>query len=416
MTIPASPRAQRDDRKALIRIPRSASGSLRRSAVDRTFRGVPEPAGGHKFHQWILLLAEAWLKWLLEMMRNLPKPRLPLPPLPPGDTGVYPLPDGPFTLGLAADWGSGSSDAYAVCDALSRMEPDVTVHLGDVYYSGRVDEFADFFLPVDCWPRGTRGTYLLNGNHEMYSGGEGYFHKALPAYNQQATSYFCLQNKSWRVVALDTGYHCSSGVDLLLVKLHLKRDSTKLPAACVAWLEKVVFADLTDRRPVILLTHHQPFSAFKTESVYPEIVSAVAPFLDRIPLWFWGHEHRLALYARHQNIRGRCIGHGGIPVELPFPSPDAAVPIVLYDDRPGPNPIGDKQIGLNGFLVLRFDDAGGLVVRYYDQMSEDEHDFVLEEEWQQGPGGLAGVEARVGPRVVGRDGLRIGRNLQDLVR
>ncbi len=396
MTTPHPPRAQRANRKDLLGIPRNVPGSLRRSAMDRSRRAAPAPPGGHKFHTRAMLLMRAQLTWLWEWLRNLFKPTRPLPPLPPGNTGIYPLPDGPCTVGLAADWGSGTADAYAVGDALGRLRPDVTIHLGDVYYAGRSDEFADFFLPENCWPRGPRGTYVLNGNHEMYSGGEGYFDRALLEY-RQPTSYFCLQNRWWRIVALDTGYHCSKDGDLLLIALHLKHDSTKLPAACVTWLEQTVFADPNDRRPVILLTHHQPFSAFKQENVYPQVVPPLTPFLDRVAIWFWGHEHRLALYAKHQNIRGRCIGHGGIPIELLFPEADPAVPLVLHDARPG-QPIDGESIGLNGFVTLGFDAAGGLRVRYYDQLSQDEDDFLLEEQWAQQNSVVTGTGVRLGRR------------------
>ena len=42
---------------------------------------------------------------------------------------------------------------------------------------------------------------------------------------------------------------------------------------------------------------------------------------DREVIWLWGHEHRLAVYGKFQSKNGikafgRCIGHGGMPVEL----------------------------------------------------------------------------------------------------
>ena len=45
----------------------------------------------------------------------------------------------------------------------------------------------------------------LNGNHEMYSGGFGYFKLILPAFEQDS-SYFALQNEHWLLVGLDTAY------------------------------------------------------------------------------------------------------------------------------------------------------------------------------------------------------------------
>ncbi|MHC4973509.1 MAG: metallophosphoesterase, partial [Planctomycetota bacterium] len=79
------------------------------------------------------------------------------------------------TIALAGDWGSGTYSAYQVADRIRELEPDYTVHLGDVYYSGTKEEFDRYFLPEDAWPEGKKGTFALNGNHEMYSGGRAYF-------------------------------------------------------------------------------------------------------------------------------------------------------------------------------------------------------------------------------------------------
>src|SRR5260370_41021251 len=169
---------------------------------------MPVLPGGHKFHTRAMLLMRAQLTWLWEWLRNLFKPTRALPPLPSGNTGVYPLPDAPCTVGLAGDWGSGTADAYAVGDALGRLRPDVTIHLGDVYYAGRSDEFTDFFLPENCWPRGPRGTYVLNGNHEMYSGGGRDSHGARLGYPPPNTD-LCPPNQRVCHVAPHTLHPCT---------------------------------------------------------------------------------------------------------------------------------------------------------------------------------------------------------------
>src|SRR5258706_13696501 len=92
-------------------------------------------------------------------------------------------------IGVAGDWGTGTESAYGVARELGSHAPDYTIHLGDVYYSGTSQEYQDYFLA--SWPRGTKGTFALNANHEMYSGGNGYFETALKAL-RQPTSYFCL--------------------------------------------------------------------------------------------------------------------------------------------------------------------------------------------------------------------------------
>jgi hypothetical protein len=58
----------------------------------------------------------------------------------------------------------------------------------------------------------------------MYARGEGYFNDFLPKLGMrpglgrplagQETSYFCLQNKFWRILGLDTGYN-SVGIPVL---------------------------------------------------------------------------------------------------------------------------------------------------------------------------------------------------------
>jgi hypothetical protein len=86
-------------------------------------------------------------------------------------------------------------------------------------------------------------------------------------------------------------------------------------------------------------------------------------------LWLWGHEHRSAAYGLYQlegvNLKayGRCIGHGGMPVETNPPSglPENAGPEtkLLFADR-RINPIyrdggDDPPVGINGFAQLSFD-------------------------------------------------------------
>src|ERR1700733_11151027 len=47
--------------------------------------------------------------------------------------------------------------------------------------------------------------YTLCGNHDMYSGGGGYYW-LLDQIGQKA-SYFCLRNDNWMFLAMDTGFH-----------------------------------------------------------------------------------------------------------------------------------------------------------------------------------------------------------------
>jgi predicted phosphodiesterase len=63
---------------------------------------------------------------------------------------------------------------------MEQSDPDFTIHLGDVYYVGDDNEVRENFLgektspyaPVR-WPMGAKGSFALNGNHEMYADGNG---------------------------------------------------------------------------------------------------------------------------------------------------------------------------------------------------------------------------------------------------
>ena len=204
-------------------------------------------------------------------------------------------------VGLTADWGTGLYGAPQIADSLRRQAAtrkfDLLMHLGDIYYSGTEKEVDQRFLKV--WPSDA-GTVnrALNGNHEMYSGGFGYFTLILPAFGQEA-SYFAVQNDDWLLVGLDTAY-VDHDVD----------------NAQVAWLNLVVRqAQAPRKRKVVFFSHHQPFSRLSAQG--PKLQLALKHLLaeGQIRAWYWGHEHDCVIYDVHQewNLLGRCLGNGGIP-------------------------------------------------------------------------------------------------------
>lgn len=199
-------------------------------------------------------------------------------------------------IALMGDWGTGLYAAPVSSKTIADAAPsfDLIVHLGDIYYAGNETEVVRRFL--NYWPRGTAArSFALNANHEMYSGGEGYFGKVLPAFNQPS-SVFALQNDHFLVLGLDTGY-----------------DEHALAGDQRAWVSDLVAQ--AGPRKVVLLSHHQPFSVFEKQG--PKLIDALRPHLDagRIFAWYWGHEHRCMIYGRHPRWRfyGRLIGHSGYP-------------------------------------------------------------------------------------------------------
>src|SRR5882757_8025835 len=285
-------------------------------------------------------------------------------------------------VSLAGDWGTGTAEAQAVAERMQAFQPHFTIHLGDVYPVGDARSVNENCLgirnpennydPVH-WPMGSQGSFALNGNHEMFANGSGYFDVFLPTLGMmgadrrrsgQPTSFFCLQNEDWRIIALDTGYN-SAGVPILS-NIPLVNGipgicgDCRLEQSIVDWIKNVVEPDQC-QRGLILLSHHQNYSAF--ESSYRGLADQLWKAGVRRPvLWFWGHEHRLAGYdlcgSGELKSYGRCIGHGGMPVERRRPKHGPAP--AFYDFRRAAN-----GYGVNGFVNLTLR-GRELTVNYLD--------------------------------------------------
>lgn len=201
-------------------------------------------------------------------------------------------------MALLADWGTGLYGAppSARCISSDKLPFTHVVHLGDVYYSGTASEIDERF--VAFWPsvKGARNL-ACNSNHEMYSGGHGYFEKTLPMFGQQA-SYFACENENWLLVGLDTAY-----------------EEHSLTKEQLGWLAMMLQEPKRSGKKLVLLSHHQPFSLLDNQG--PKVIGFLRLLLDagRIHAWYWGHEHRCVIYDRHPTwkLAGRCIGHGGYP-------------------------------------------------------------------------------------------------------
>jgi hypothetical protein len=245
------------------------------------------------------------------------------------------------------------------------------------------------------WPQGSEGAFALNGNHEMYALGYGYFDHILPKLglrgspSGQRASYFCLENDHWRIIALDTSYN-SVGAPILE---HFLEPDCALPAELIEWLRTVVKPRADDPRGVVILSHHQYVSRF--DRCYPKAAQQLAEFFSRPVLWLWGHEHRLAIYeeaamAGGVAAYGRCIGHGGMPVDPPpkIALHDFAVEFV--DERLYPND-ENLTVGYNGFakMILRDD---RLTLDYVDVRGTR----VFSETWTVDQGKLVRLKARRG--------------------
>jgi len=274
------------------------------------------------------------------------------------------------------------------------FNPDWTLHLGDIYYAGLAEEVKSNCLGMPTsnskvgvfWPHGAIGSLAIMGNHEMISRAWGFFSHYLPVLGSasespsvtmknaqeevrkdgykgpmlsgQDAAYWSLESPHWRIIGLDTGY--TSWTPLV------NGNNASLPLQLVHWLRDVVkIGDPSDKRGIILLSHHQPMSAFQkisTHNANAQIAKLLPP--GRTFIWLFGHEHRFSVYNQFTlhphdnpnlglNFYGRCIGNGGFPsaIEVPPKHPDVKY-LNTYDDRLYAHVRGLKtlKVGFQGYV------------------------------------------------------------------
>jgi hypothetical protein len=248
-----------------------------------------------------------------------------------------PLPDD-ARIALMGNWATGRYGAQVIAGTL-RAEGgfSLILHLGDVFRVGRPSEVQKHFLKLWPFHPGTVSR-ALNGNHDMLSGGKGYFNVLLPAL-KQPSSYFACASSHWLFIGLDTAF-----------------DDETLEAEQRDWLEATLAR--AEGRRVVLFSHHYLFSAVDRR-LPRKLHRSVAPLLARYPVaaWYWSHDLQAVIYdpsPAHGGMRARSAGHGGVPVRrrretarLPaeqvsdgvawrrFPSSEVSPSGLLLD---GPNP------------------------------------------------------------------------------
>ncbi|UTM59599.1 metallophosphoesterase [Photobacterium sp. CCB-ST2H9] len=254
-----------------------------------------------------------------------------------------PIPDD-IDIAICGDWGTGpwkpDAPSTKVATQIVKCAPQLTIHLGDVYYAGTAQEETDNL--VECWPMGSMGGFTLNSNHEMYNGAHSYFEIALQKkfVQQRGCSFFCLENSHWLIVGLDTAYDA----DTFDFYLKGKVNQTQL-----TWL-----AQLPKDKKVIVLSHHEGLAIDGRNhgSCYQPVVDA----LGRAPtFWFWGHLHNGIVYQSQAGMLGRCVGHGAIPygnARMLQGNPD----IAWYETRNANDPNIPLRVK-NGFALVQLQAA-----------------------------------------------------------
>ncbi|HUB33419.1 MAG TPA: metallophosphoesterase [Bryobacteraceae bacterium] len=267
-------------------------------------------------------------------------------------------------IAILGDWGTGQTDARALLETIARKNPDIVIHLGDIYYAGTEFEMQNYFWDIwtSIFDLSKVRTFTLAGNHDMYSGGAPYY-ELLGRLNQPA-SYFCLRNLNWQFVALDTGLHDDDALDA---------KPTYLEDTEVAWLQDKI-SSAAGRRTV-LLSHHQLFTANEDiggQSVNVRLQQQVGSMLPHVDVWFWGHEHNQVIYRPWQGVLARCLGHGAYPVgitEIP-PKPRFEVPMQNVTLTKG------TAFYSHGYAIMDLDGPAARVGYYQDSDPEDSPMFM----------------------------------------
>ena len=254
-------------------------------------------------------------------------------------------------IALLADWGTGAQPAIELLKRVSAHSPDIVIHLGDIYYSGTPEEcehnFRSIMSGVFSQTQKQPLIYTLSGNHDMYSGGEGYYNLITslnPAPQAQFSSFFCLRSSAqdWQILAMDTGLHDYN-------PLNGDGEPTFLEASEIEW-HRARISEFPGR--TILLSHHQLFSAYArigrpnesgvTSSTNPHLLEFFNSIctVGEVCAWFWGHEHTLSIYQPFAGLqKGRCIGHGAVPVSI-----EDTIYVPLPDLDHIPSVVGGTQL------------------------------------------------------------------------
>lgn len=291
---------------------------------------------------------------------------------------------GKVNIAIIGDWGTGDTVSKSIINQVTALKPDYIVHVGDVYYAGTPlasDPNGQYYfdpgeeqnnLLVQWPPAYTGRSFTLNSNHEMYSGANGLFYRALaakanppgngsPFSAQKGASCFALQYAGWTILGLDSAYMAS------ISNAFMNGSIGGAAGFQGQWMQKLGLAP----GKTIVLTHHNGFADDCT-SVSPLWAEINAALKGDPYAWYWGHVHNGIVYNSPISIPGfstktfaRCLGHASLPYG-PASSLNGK-PIAYKANNLQPPP--SKQL-YNGFAMITLQSANnvltGITENFYD--------------------------------------------------
>jgi hypothetical protein len=363
-------------------------------------------------HKILDFVTKRFWTWIYYYLTSRFQPNHAYPAYVAPETGVYPLQKAVdsradyISIAIVADWATDTTESIQIANKMASHNPEYTIHMGDTYYVGAPHEINNNFIkPGSAWPRGSVGSFALLGNHEMYARGTSFFDDLLKTlgvknvdgkYGGQRAGFFCLENDHWRILGLDTGYHSTGRLPILEL---IFQPDCHFDKILMKWLEEVVRAgDPLSKKGILILTHHQYITAFQSEREYNKPAVQFASLIgnEKPVIWLWGHEHKFSAFEKVRieegvTAYGRCIGHGGMPVELTsssFKKSNSAKglsKLVMVDTRKRPG-TEDYPLGFNGYALIKIREAK-LSIEYHDV-----NERLLTETWTvNGQGHITGA-------------------------
>jgi hypothetical protein len=280
----------------------------------------------------------------------------------PDNTFVYEGAPETTKVALMSDFGVGQYQSHAIARQLARHRYPYLFHLGDVYYAGTSQEFADNYeKPLDPVMNVSK-LFSIAENHELYGRGTAYlaFLKKEKAKGriEQDGSYFCVRFPKHQFIAIDVNWNG-------------RQRFAHEPGR--AWLKEVLKSG--EGLTTILLTGSAPFEygSSKASALYRDMSYWIEG--NSIDMWFWGDDHYCTLFQREASSApfiASCIGHGGYPgdVQPRTPALDAKSlikPLWVETAARFPQASGLRpDLSNNGWVELTMRDDGGVDLLYVD--------------------------------------------------